>query len=57
MRLYVQSQLIEKLNKTAEELEICELMKDDKTRNLFVKYYPNKIEPESGTFSDILSRP
>jgi hypothetical protein len=39
--------LIEKLSEAAEKFEICELMADGKTRNLFCRYYPQKIEPES----------
>jgi hypothetical protein len=42
----VTKELIEKLSEAAEKFEICELMADGKTRNLFTKYYPQKIEPE-----------
>jgi hypothetical protein len=43
----VTKELIEKLSETAEKFEVCELMADGKTRNLFVRYYPQKIAQES----------
>ncbi len=36
--------LIEKLSEASESFDVCELMADGKTRNLFTKYYPKKIE-------------
>jgi membrane-bound ClpP family serine protease len=43
----ITKELIEKLSEASESFEICELMKDGTTRNLFTKYYPKKIEPSS----------
>jgi hypothetical protein len=43
----VTKELINKLSEAAEKFEVCELMADGKTRNLFVRYYPQKIKPNS----------